>query len=310
MAMRFLINAALAVAAAAALTACGTVARPAVGHRQAHARRAKLASAVPAPRAGNRAEATALARLMLARIELPVGARRLPPTPVPLALRQPALLGLAAASLDLHELFALPESMGTAASFLAKHVPRGMSQFSSGGGLGGPAGLQNQDVSYMVRSVPAGVYVAQLALTVAADTSGGSVLRADAQVLWYPPRTAAEYIDPVRYHVLTITVTTYGTRLRRLHMVVTSAAAIAGLADVLDSSRVLPSMTISCPAGFAYYQLGFAVAEHRQPVIVVNAAQSPCEGVQVRVGGRRQPSLQDATALVDAVDRLLGIAHD
>jgi hypothetical protein len=305
MAMRLLINAGLAVAAAALLAACATVTPSAVGHRHGHAHHARLVSGIPAPPAGSRAEATALARLMLSRIDLAVGARRLPPMPVPAALRQPALFGLAAASLDLHELFVLPQPMATAASFLGAHVPNGMSQYSSGG-LGGPTGLQSQAVSYMVRSVPAGVYMAQLVLTVAPSASGGSVLRADAQVLWYPPRTAAEYIDPGRYHVLTITVTTYGTRLHTFRKVVTSQAVIAQLADVLDRSRVLPSMTISCPATFAYYQLGFAVAEHSQPVIVLHAAESSCEGIQIRVRGRKQPSLQDATALVDAVGRVVG----
>ena len=34
--------------------------------------------------------------------------------------------------------------------------------------------------------------------TIAPVSSGGSLVRADAQVIWFPPRTAAEY-DPARY---------------------------------------------------------------------------------------------------------------
>ena len=57
-------------------------------------------------------------------------------------------------------------------------------------------------------------------------------MRADAQVFWIPARTAAEYIDPARYHALQISVTVYnhGCTIRR---VVTSQPAIRRLADAL-----------------------------------------------------------------------------
>lgn len=302
--MRVFIKAGLAVVAATALAACSTPGPSAASHRRAHPHDAKLVVDVPAPPAGSRPEAAALARLVLARLSLPAGARRLPPTPVPAALQQPTLLGLTAASLDVHELFELPQSMSTAASFLAAHKPKNMMLFSSGS-AGDAAGPQNQAVSYLTRSVPAGLYEVLLDLTVAPDGYGGSVLRADAQVVWYPPRTAAEYIDPARYRALTITVTTYGTRPHTVRTVVTSPAAIARLADVLDRSQVLPARTISCTLGLASYQLAFAVAAHSRPVVVVDAAEWPCEGAQIRVGGRWQPSLQDAASVVSAVDRLL-----
>lgn len=247
----------------------------------------------------------ALARLILSRIRLPAGARLLPPAPVPAALRHPALLGGAAAAFDRHTLYALPETMSTVASFLMAHLPRGMSQFSVGT-LSGPGGPESQDISYTVRSVPGGVYTAQLAVTIAPRTSGGSVLRADAQVLWYPPRTAAEYIDPARYHVLTITVRIWGTKPHTIRKVVTSQAAIAQVADVLDTSRALPSTTISCPVPVAYFRLSFAVTKEGQPGVIVDVSQWPCEGVQIRADGHRQPSLQDATAVVTVVDRLTG----
>lgn len=303
--MRMLIRASLALAAAASLAACGTASAPAAtGHRRAHTTSAASHLAVPA--AGSRGEAVALARLILSRIRLPAGARLLPAEPVPAALRHPALLGLAAASLDVHELYALPEPMGTAASFLMAHRPPGMS-WSSDGTLSGPGGPESQDISYTVRSVPSGVYTAQLGVTIAPRASGGSVLRADAQVLWYPPRTAAEYIQPGRYHVLTITVTIFGAKKHTVRTVVTSPAAIARLAGILDASRVLPSRTISCTLPSVYYRLAFAAAKDTGPGVVVDVSRWPCEGIQIRVDGRTQPSLQAGIPLVDAIDRLLGI---
>jgi hypothetical protein len=306
--VRVLMTAGLAVTAAAALAACSSVAAPAApaaGHDKAPVR-AKAAPAVRVPPVGSQAEASALARLTLSRLDLPAGARRLPPSPVPAALRQPPVLD-GVASVDLHELFKLQQPMGTAASFLVARVPRGMSRFSTGT-AGGPSGVQSEEVSYTIRSVPFGLDTAQLVLTVAPGASGGSVLRADVQVLWYPPRSAAEYIDPAKYHVLTLTVTTSITgRPHTVRKVVTSQPAIARLAGVLNSSPVLPSRTISCPVGVAGYLLRFTVNGQSRPAILVSASQPPCEGIQISVDGRSQPPLQDATGLTGAVNRLLRI---
>ncbi len=312
--MRLRIKAGLAVAAGAVLAgaglaACATAAAPSGGQRPVHRHHAKLVTVGPAPRPGSRAEATTLARSMFSRMDLPAGARRLPPAPVPVALRQPSLLGTTGPSIDPREIFQLPQPMSTAVSFFTAHAPAGMSRFSTGS-LGGPAGVQFEEVSFTVRSVPSGVYQAQLTLSVAPEASGGSVLRADAQVFWYPPRSAAEYIEPLLYHVLTITVTAPFKKEPIARRAVTSPPAIARLADILDQSRVLPSLTVSCAGqGGANYELAFAAAEHQPPAIVVYASNPPCEGVRVLVRGRAQPSLQDATAisLADAVDRLLGV---
>ncbi len=261
-----------------------------------------------APPAGSRAEAAGLARLMFSRLDLPTGARRLPAAPVPAALRQPALIGLAAAELDLHELFRLQQSVGAAESFLKAHVPAGMFRWSwSIATTSDPAGTQSEEVTYQATSVPAGVDLAQLVVTVAPSASGGSVLRADAEVIWYPRRSAGEYIDPARYHALSLTVWISGTRVRTIREVVTSRPGISRLAGVLNSSPVLPSRTLSCLLSVASYQLGFAVARHSRPAIVIRAQQAPCEGVQITVNGRQQPSLQNASSLTSAVNQLLGI---
>ena len=73
-------------------------------------------------------------------------------------------------------------------------------------------------------------------MTVAPAAAGGSLVRADAQVIWVPARTAAEHIDPARYHALRISVTVYNPRLRTIRRVVTSQAAIRRLADALNRS--------------------------------------------------------------------------
>jgi hypothetical protein len=312
----------LVVAGAVTLAACGSASAPVAGGTRAHpdatmsaslatglsvhTGATKPAAMIGGPPAGSRPEAAALARSMLSELRLPAGARRLRATPVPQALRQPSLWALATASLDIDQLYEVPLPMQSVAAMLTANVPAGTS-LAVTGQSSGPTGVTSEDVSYEARSLPAGVNMAQLAVTMVPDGSGGSLVRADAQVIWYPQRSAAEYIDPARYHVLTLAVTIYNPRLHIIRKLVTSPAAIRRLAGVLDRSRVDPTMTISCPEIFAEYRLEFAVSGHSSPVVVVTASGSPCEGARVRADGRIQPSLQDAAGVVAAVDRLLGV---
>ncbi len=314
--MRASIKVSLVVVAAVTLAACGSAAAPRASAPGAHLPSTKAVPAKPvstrqistiiSPPAGSRSEAAALARKMLSKLRLPAGARRLPATPVPQALRQPSLWALATASLDIHQLYEVPQSMQSVAAMLTAHVPAGTSLVGTGQS-GGPTGVTSEDVSDEARSVPAGVDMAQLALTVVPGSSGGSLVRADAQVIWYPSRAAAEYIDPADFHVLTIAVTIYSTRLHTIRKVVTSPPAIRRVAGVLDRSRVNPGKTIGCPVIFAEYRLAFAVSSSSPPAVVVTASQWPCEGAEVRVTGRLQPSLQDAAGVVAVADRLLGV---
>jgi len=299
-----LVRPVLALAATAALAGCASAPPLTAGMAAAHPS-ATSSPVIHAPPAGDRAEAAALAAQLLSRLRLPRGARRLPPNPSPRSV-VPSLWAGATAALDVHELFEVPEPMTAAAAVLAAHVPTGMSLAVTGQG-GGPAGPTSAEVAYAARSFPAGVNAAQLVLTIAPDASGGSLVRADAQVIWYPPRTAAEYIDPARYHALTVAVTIFNPRVHTISKVVTSKAAIAQVADVLDRSRATPITMLFCPLIFATYRLGFAVSAHRQPVIVVTTTRNGCLGAQITVDGRKQPTLQDDGAVVAIADRLLGV---
>jgi hypothetical protein len=303
--VRIPVSVSACLAAAATLTACGSVAPPASG---THPHPGGTTRAMTGPPAGSKAEAAALAQLMLSRLRLPPGASRLPSSPVPSSLSEPAA-GYAggSASLDQYQLFAAPQSMGTVAAFLAARAPAGMGKSGTGQGSGS-AGGPFMEVSYLARPVPEGVAGAHLVLTVVPAASGGSLLRADAQVTWYPARTAAEYIDPARYHALTVTVTLYGQRVRTIGKVVTSEAVIARFAEALDRSPAEPPGTMACPAELADYRLAFSVSRHSRPVVVVWSAEWGCGGSAVTVGGHPQPALKDNGAVAALADQVLHIA--
>ena len=306
--MRALTGASLVLAAGvavASLTGCGTASASPGG--DASPIPGELASAAPGlatPPAGNRTEAEALARLLLSRLRLPAGTRRLPATPAPPYLSQPAYEA-AGAQVDEHRFFAVAEPPATLSGYLVAHVPYGMTSFGTGQ-LSGPGQPTELDVSYLARPVPAGIYSAQVVLTMVPDSSGGSHLRADAQVIWYPPRTAAEYVDPARYHVLTMTVTVDGRKVHTIHKVVTSQADIARLAAALNRSPAEPPVYVSCPAIFVTYQLALSVSRDTRPAVVVVANSISCGGTSITVNGRPQPALADDGAVAAAAARALG----
>ncbi len=265
---------------------------------------AARAAATQAPAAGDRAEAARLARLMLSGLRLPAGARRLASLPVPQSLSQPALQAGSSNSLDAYRLFGLSQPMDSALQ--AVSAPASLSRAGSGEGSA-PGGAAFSEVSYTASQLPAGIYSAQLVLTAVPGASGGSLVRADAQVIWFPPRTTAEYIDPGRYHALTITITIVSPRQRTIRRFVTSRTVIRQFAAALDRSPADPVTSSGCAMIFATYRLAFAVSPHGPATMVASATRWPCGGVRISAAGRLQPPLEDAGAVVAAADRLLGV---
>jgi hypothetical protein len=301
--MQVPVSAGLVLAAVATLAACASVAAPPASRLAASPGGPRLAAAIPGPPAGIRATAAALAQLMLSRLRLPPGARVLPSAPLPPSLAEPAgWYAAGTTSLDRYQLFALAQPADASAAMLAKRVPAGLSGDGTAHGSGDGAWFT--EVSFVPRSVPTGVFGAQLVLTVVAAGASGSLVRADAQVTWDPSRTAAEYIDPARYHALSITVAVGGARRHTVHAVVTSRAFITRIARSLDRAQAEPAVALGCLADFADYQLAFSVSVHSRPVVVVRSTKPECGGLGITADGRRQPSLADdgtVTALADQV---------
>jgi hypothetical protein len=304
--MRALTGAVLVLATAASLAACGTVSVPAAGGAGAHPSGTTRAAADPGPPAGSRAEATALAGRLLSGLPAPAGARRLPATPLPASVRAAFAAPAGADHLDLHRLFAVARPMDALAGVLAARVPAGLSLDGTGSGWVRSVETM-REVDYAPRSVPPGIYSARLVLTMVPAAAGGSLLLADAQVIWYPARTSAEYIDPARYHVLTVAVTLYGSSVRTIHRVVTSRAVIARLAGALNRSQAEPPVAFGCPAIFAEYRLSLSVSRHTRPVVVITANEWSCGGTGITVDGRVQPALADGGAVAALVNHALGL---
>lgn len=206
---------------------------------------------------------------------------------------------------DVHNFFWLPMPMADAYEFLLVHVPAGTSR-SGYGSSSTPTGGYEQSVSYSLNRLPIGLDSDnELLASIAAGPRGGTLVRADAQVSWYPPRSAAEYLRPSAYRAVTITASLVGgsaqsepfTRTRTF----TSPGVIARLAGLLNGLHAFDGEVPNCPNFDLSFTLTFADAQHR-PAVVVSAAG--CTGDLITVRGKPQPGLADLDS-----DRLLAIVR-
>jgi len=294
------------LAVMAGLAGCGSVPyRPAAAGGQAGARTGTTSARTRTgvPPAGTPARAKALALRLLSELVLPAGTRRLPARPVPSALSEPAQ-GMAMAAggtgVDLYRLFRLPMSMAAAQQYERAHRPAGLA--FSGIGWGSQRGVPTDDMltaDVPPRTMPPGIDTAALVYTIVPQAGGGSLLRADAQVVFFPPRSAAEYLDPAG--IRSVTVSTTGPH--PVSRIITSRPEIARLARLLDGLHALPlGFSYGCPAHFGGYRLTFTPVSARRPVVV--AEPTNCNSVGIVADGVSQPTLM-GNALYSIAERLL-----
>ena len=284
----------------------------------------------PSPPALTRQQAGRLARELLARAPLPGGAGRLagPPVKVPpvKVLRQPPSRQLGSPAVSLHALWTVAEPMTAAYSFVRKNVPAGMT-LSSTGQTGQAAGVPEQpklhgtppgggiqpgnvgtvleaDVTYQLKPLPAGVSAATLSMAVAPAGKDMSEIRADVQVIWYPPRSAAEYV-PAGMHAVTITASYLNPKPGSIARTFTSAAVVGRLAALLNGAPASAGGVANCPAIEVTYRLAFATSRQAAPYLV--ASDYGCLAVQVTAAGHTQPDLQLPMALNPLLSRLLHV---
>jgi hypothetical protein len=212
---------------------------------------------------------------------------------------------------DVSRFFRLRQPLDVVYDFLHAHVPPG-TKFAGDGSESGPKSGSEEFVWYSLTSPPAGIEQDNMVLaSLAADPRGGTVLRADAEVVWYPARSAAEFIRAAQFHVVTITAGFYNRPQRYISRTktFTSPAVISSLARLINALHAFPPETLSCPAFSPKVGVRFATAPGKRPLVVVSAAN--CVGEVVTVQGKPQPVLEDfdSTRLLALLRSLLGLDH-
>jgi len=297
---RSFIGATVAVAAAAILaTACGTApapgapARPTTGVALDRTHRGAPAS--------SRAGAIAYGRELLASLRLPAGARKLSwPVRVPAGLdpTRPAILSDV---VDVKALYRFSTSMSATYRFLLDHPPAGT--MAGAYGQGSQSGtVTSQFADFTAAHPPGSIFSADVNTVIEPAAGGGSLLRADAFVAWYPPRGSARPINPADYTAVIVRWQHgYSVTTRTL----ASRQAVARFTGLYNALHGAPDTVTNCPgvmlgAGRNDYQILFSPA-HGQPRVVVSP--TTCMFVEVSIGGRPVSALYPATALLSSAAR-------
>jgi hypothetical protein len=246
-------------------------------------------------------EAKAYARHLLARLRLPAGSRRMHWKRV--AGLSPTLGVVLTDVVDQRALYRATKPMTDLGRYLRAHPPAGMT-VSSSGWFSYRGKITARTVTFSPRHLPSGIYSAMLVTTFKPAKGGASLLRADAQVAWFPPRGGAVRIRAADYNSVTVTRSRSGDRDKRSRTI-SGARQVRKLVAVYDRLHGAPDVLTSCPEyspSTIDYQLTFHPA-HSAPRVVLSPTN--CLSVGVTIGGHPEPSLYPAAAVVAAASRLL-----
>ncbi len=285
----------------AALAGCGT--RPAPVSQ--HVTRAETAAVRrhTGPPVGSRTEADAFGRRLLSRLILPPGARLVHPKTLPPLLRRPESMPGATDLVDVHRTFMLRQSIHRDYRYLRAHVQQEMAA-SGWGSTDSVAGSAGEYVYFDVTSGMWGINSSDLTVEMLA-VPGGSLLRSDAQVVWYPRRSAAEHLNPARFHAVTVSARSLNRASRTVTRTFVSAKVITRLVAILNELPADPGIEYSCPITTSSYLIRFAATARSWPQVVASAFG--CATDSVTVFGRAEPPLSDPAARLEgAAARLLG----
>jgi hypothetical protein len=215
---------------------------------------------------------------------------------------------------DLRALYRLSQAITSAQAFLIRHVRGGLIVGDAGGPAtraGRPIGAQ---ADFGPAGPPRGIFLDEMTIALAQAPGGGSLLRVDAYVAWYPSRSAAEHIDSTRFRAVTVTVkvtslATAGSSHPHVHVITrtfTQHSVVARIANIVNDLPAMPDVVRNCTLMLSSYALTFTPVSSRWPRIVV--ASKLCSTYGVTVGGRVQPPVYEAPLdLTDHIRKLVGL---
>jgi hypothetical protein len=208
-------------------------------------------------------------------------------------------------TVDLHRFVLARGPAANAQSFFLAHVPAGMTWASTGLAPGTSNTVTVLSVSERPRSLASGLTNAQLSTAAMPSAGRTTLIRADASVSWFPPRSAAEQLNAAEFRSVTITATEDYPRQRTVTRTFTSAAVIGRLVAVIDRLPATPYPDVaamSCAPAFTGYRLEFT------PNVVLY--WDGCGGSDaIYVSGKAQPRLWDNGAVAAAAAALLPLTR-
>jgi len=252
-----------------------------------------------------RAESLRLARRLLAKVVLPPGTRRFRGRKIPAALRWPAERPSSDHLVDVHRIFTERRSMQRTMAFLTHHHPAGWASQGTGESYivkNGKKIITEEDISYAPRHIRPAFNEIQMLVEVVPGHHGHALARVDVQVIWYPRRSAAEYLVARHFRAVRIDEWIYGRHVRHVRRTFRQRAIIDKLARVLNHLPASPGGVWSCPIVVRTYRLTFQPVKGH-PGAIVDADGCPPE-YGISIGGHAQPALF-ATGRIERIARRL-----
>lgn len=163
---------------------------------------------------------------------------------------------------------------------------------------------------------------ASVSLAAVAAPSGGSVVRMDAQVVWFPPRPHSSFV-PAGVKAATLVFAPVRSERRstmrpgraiRPPLTVTDPVKVGLLAQAVNALHLPTGGAASCaamPVTPVFVWLIFTGRSSRRPIAVVRASPIGCSGggfVSLSVRGRLAPELDESDKLIHATHAILGVS--
>lgn len=188
---------------------------------------------------------------VLAEAPIPVGSYAL--SSAPRLLNAPAESPDIPGLVDLHRIYATPESPDAIRNDVLGRIPKGADETGKGSS-GGPGG-STSDFEISIPTYGANEYFAQLVYTIATSAIGSRV-RIDAQSVWEPDRRASERVPAVAIAELTgYSTVSAEAGGEGAHSITLDPSESTRLAEALNSLPVGPKPT--CLEGWVVYRIVF-----------------------------------------------------
>lgn len=178
-------------------------------------------------------------------------------------------------------------------SWVDKHIPGRFTLDGSETESTGKGAANILADTFALPSVPGVLNSRQLIVEVVAAGGGQTDIRVDAQVIWLPPRTPSETL-PAGVSAVTLTL---GPDMN-VHnsppkpVTVTDAAKVRELVALINGLPTFPAGSYSCPEdGGARLVLTFSAHAGAPASAAATVSLEGCEGVDLVIGGARQPGL-------------------
>jgi hypothetical protein len=257
--------------------------------------------------------ALAVARSLVSAVRVPSDATPVAgvprSSPLRLAPGRPATPNL----VDVHRIWRVSGRPREVLAAVRQSRPTGLA--INGGGSAGQHGVGQREVEYwwyvsFQAAARAGLGSEALAISTTAAPGGGTLVRADGEVVWLSARPSAERVPA---GVRSVEVTRGPTYKRvTLRRTISSQASVRRVVAVLNALPIVQPGAWSCPAEPLGPVVGLTLRGSAGGVLAratqaAGAEVGNCSPMSFSVGGRAQTPLAEGARVVAVAGRALGV---